>query len=91
MGVGGRFANEEVLKLADVADALAFGSPTHMGGPAAQFKPFADATSERGLEMRWADKVAAGFTTGPARTATRVTRSPTSQSWPASTGCYGLA
>lgn len=52
-----------MLKLADVADALAFGSPTHMDGPATQFKAFADATSERWAEMRWADKVAAGFTT----------------------------
>lgn len=62
--VGGRFVNEEVLRIGDSADALAFGSPTYMGGPAAQFKAFADATSERWAEMRWADKVAAGFTTG---------------------------
>jgi len=62
--MGGRFVNEEVLKLADAADALAFGSPTYMGGPAAQFKAFADATSERWTTQRWADKVAAGFTTG---------------------------
>jgi len=61
---GGRFVNEEVLKLADGADALAFGSPTYMGGPAAQFKAFADATSERWTTQRWADKFAAGFTTG---------------------------
>jgi len=62
--VAGRFVNEETLKLADVADALAFGSPTYMGGPAAQFKAFADATSDRWTTQRWADKVAAGFTTG---------------------------
>lgn len=62
--VGDRFVNEELLKVADAADALAFGSPTYMGGPAAQFKAFADATSERWAEMRWADKIAAGFTTG---------------------------
>jgi len=62
--VGGRFQNEEVLKLADTADGLAFGSPTYMGGPAAQFKAFADATSDRWGKQRWANKVATGFTTG---------------------------
>jgi len=63
MEVGGRFVNEKMLRVADAADALAFGSPTYMGGPAAQFKTFANATSERWAEMRWTDKVAAGFTT----------------------------
>lgn len=62
--VGGRFRNEGVLAAADAADGLAFGSPTYMGGPAAQFKAFADATGDRWAERRWADKVAAGFTTG---------------------------
>lgn len=62
--VAGRFVNEEVLRNADAADALAFGSPTYMGGPAAQFKAFADATSERWMGQRWAGKVAGGFTTG---------------------------
>ena len=62
--VGGRFQNEEALKLADAADGLAFGSPTYMGGPAAQFKAFADATSDRWSRQRWANKVATGFTTG---------------------------
>lgn len=62
--VAGRFANEEVLRACDAADALAFGSPTYMGGPAAQFKAFADATSERWSGQRWAGKVAGGFTTG---------------------------
>ena len=31
----------------DAADAIIFGSPTYMGGPAAQFKAFADASSDR--------------------------------------------
>jgi NAD(P)H dehydrogenase (quinone) len=35
-----------------------------MGGPAAQFKAFADASSYRWSQQRWADKIAAGFTTG---------------------------
>lgn len=43
---------------------MAFGSPTFMGGPAAQFKAFADASSDRWTEQKWANKIAAGFTTG---------------------------
>jgi NAD(P)H dehydrogenase (quinone) len=62
--VSGRFQNEDVMKIVDAADGLAFGSPTFMGGPAAQFKAFADATSDKWNEQRWARKVATGFTTG---------------------------
>jgi NAD(P)H dehydrogenase (quinone) len=39
-----------------------FGSPTYMGGPAAQFKAFADATGERWFKAAWKDRLAAGFT-----------------------------
>lgn len=39
-----------------------FGSPTYMGGPAAQFKAFADASGERWYTRKWANKIAAGFT-----------------------------
>ena len=35
-----------------------------MGGPAAEFKAFADASSERWSKQQWAGKVAVGFTTG---------------------------
>ena len=45
--VSGRFQNEGLLETIDRADAVAFGSPTYMGGPAAQFKAFADASSDR--------------------------------------------
>lgn len=62
--VAGRFENETVLRAVDAADGVAFGSPTYMGGPSAQFKAFADASSDRWGEQRWADKIAAGFTTG---------------------------
>lgn len=62
--VHGRFRNEEALALIDRAQGVVFGSPTYMGGPAAQFKAFADATGDRWSEGRWKDKVAAGFTTG---------------------------
>src|SRR5690242_10256838 len=43
--VEGRFANDDVFAKLDASDAIIFGSPTYMGGPAAQFKAFADATS----------------------------------------------
>ncbi|MGR6973625.1 flavodoxin family protein [Streptomyces cynarae] len=46
----------------DTADAIIFGSPTYMGGASAGFHTFAEATSKRFVEGRWADKLAAGFT-----------------------------
>nr|WP_247287425.1 MULTISPECIES: flavodoxin family protein [unclassified Bradyrhizobium] len=62
--VSGRFKNESLLETIDGASAVAFGSPTYMGGPAAQFKAFADASSDRWSKQAWANKIAAGFTTG---------------------------
>ncbi|MCK1391166.1 flavodoxin family protein [Bradyrhizobium sp. 1] len=62
--VSGRFQNEGLLETIDRAGAVAFGSPTYMGGPAAQFKAFADASSDRWTQQRWANKIAGGFTTG---------------------------
>lgn len=62
--VSGRFESERILQVADAAAGVAFGSPTYMGGPSAQFKAFADASSERWSKQRWAGKVASGFTTG---------------------------
>ena len=44
------------------ADAVIYGSPTYMGGPAWQFKKFADASSKPWFTLAWKDKVAAGFT-----------------------------
>ncbi|MFM0043042.1 MULTISPECIES: flavodoxin family protein [Paraburkholderia] len=44
------------------ADAIIYGSPTYMGGPAWQFKKFADASSKPWFSLAWKDKVAAGFT-----------------------------
>lgn len=46
----------------DAADAIVFGAPTYMGGPAAPFKSFADATSKKWYARAWKDKLAAGFT-----------------------------
>ena len=44
------------------ADAILYGSPTYMGGPAWQFKKFADASSKAWFTQQWKDKLAAGFT-----------------------------
>jgi NAD(P)H dehydrogenase (quinone) len=60
----GRFDNDEAMCLFDSADAIVMGSPTYMGGVAAQFKAFADASSERWDSQRWRNKFAAGFTVG---------------------------
>ena len=45
--VNGRYKNESVLNALDTCDAMIFGCPTFMGGPSAQFKAFADASSDR--------------------------------------------
>ncbi|MGA3797590.1 flavodoxin family protein [Pseudomonas fluorescens] len=45
-----------------LADAVIYGSPTYMGGPAWQFKKFADASSKPWFGQAWKNKVAAGFT-----------------------------
>ncbi len=47
----------------DAADAIVYGSPTYMGGPAWQFKKFADASSKPWSTQNWKDKIAGGFTT----------------------------
>jgi NAD(P)H dehydrogenase (quinone) len=44
------------------ADAIIYGSPTYMGGPAWQFQKFADASSKPWFSERWKGKLAAGFT-----------------------------
>jgi multimeric flavodoxin WrbA len=62
--VRGRFIQEALLSSLDDAAAIVFGSPTFMGGPAAEFKAFADATSSRWSTQAWSGKVAAGFTVG---------------------------
>ncbi|CAM5714845.1 flavodoxin family protein [Streptomyces fumanus] len=54
--------SDEQWRQLDDADAIVFGSPTYMGGASAGFHAFAEATSRRFIEGRWADKLAAGFT-----------------------------
>jgi NAD(P)H dehydrogenase (quinone) len=57
----GRYANDEVFARLDASDAIIFGSPTYMGGPAAQFKAFADATAAKWFGSAWRNKIASGF------------------------------
>jgi NAD(P)H dehydrogenase (quinone) len=64
--VNGRFVNYDVLNYLKDCDAILFASPTYMGGVAAQFKAFVDATSELWCKQEWAGKVAAGITCGSA-------------------------
>lgn len=58
----GRYKNEAVMAQLDVSDAIIFGTPTYMGGPAGQFKCFADATGEKWFQRKWVNKVGAAFT-----------------------------
>jgi NAD(P)H dehydrogenase (quinone) len=60
--VKGRYKNDAVFAQLDQSDAIIFGSATYMGGPAAQFKAFADASAGRWFNGAWRDKLAAGFT-----------------------------
>jgi NAD(P)H dehydrogenase (quinone) len=59
--VKGRYQNDAVFAQLDASDAIIFGSPTYMGGPAGQFKAFADATGAKWFASAWRDKIAAGF------------------------------
>jgi NAD(P)H dehydrogenase (quinone) len=58
----GRWQDDAMLETLNQADGIVFGSPTYMGGVAAQFKAFIDAASSVWFSQGWKDKVAAGFT-----------------------------
>jgi NAD(P)H dehydrogenase (quinone) len=60
----GRYANEANFRQLDSCDAMIWGCPTFMGGPSAQFKAFADASSDRWSDQCWEGKLCAGFTVG---------------------------
>lgn len=62
--IDGRFRNVETMEAITSSAAVIFGSPTYMGSVSAQFKAFADASSEFWADQRWAGKLAAGFTIG---------------------------
>ena len=50
------------LETLGAADAIIYGSPTYMGGPAWQFKKIADASSKAWFTQAWKNKIAGGFT-----------------------------
>ncbi len=58
----GRWSDADIMETLNSADAIVFGSPTYMGGVAAQFKAFIDAASEAWFVQQWKDKLAGGFT-----------------------------
>jgi NAD(P)H dehydrogenase (quinone) len=60
--VEGRWQDAAILERLHQADAIVFGSPTYMGGVAAQFKAFLDAGGSIWFEQGWKDKIAGGFT-----------------------------
>ncbi|WDF81147.1 flavodoxin family protein [Mucilaginibacter sp. KACC 22773] len=60
--VNGRYTNNQVIDDLDESSAIIFGTPTYMGGCAAQFKAFADATVASWYQQKWRNKIAAGFT-----------------------------
>lgn len=45
----------------DQAEAIILGSPTYMGNVAWQFQKFSEQTSERWSQLKWKDKLFAGF------------------------------
>jgi NAD(P)H dehydrogenase (quinone) len=60
--VNGRWKDEAMAASLNSADAIVFGSPTYMGGVAAQFKAFVDGVSSAWAQQLWKDKIAGGFT-----------------------------
>lgn len=60
--VNGRWQDDRAMEKLARADAIVFGSPTYMGGVAAQFKAFIDAASSRWFQQAWKNKIAGGFT-----------------------------
>lgn len=57
----GRWQDPAVLAALSASDAIVFGAPTYMAGPAAQFKAFADATGSVWYTRGWKNKLAGGF------------------------------
>ncbi len=57
----GRWSNDAIVTALNNADAIIFGTPTYMGGYAAQFKAFIDACGTIWYQQGWKNKVGAGF------------------------------
>ncbi|TRY30675.1 flavodoxin family protein [Aliiglaciecola sp. M165] len=64
--IEGRFVDSEIFDELNTCQVIVFASPTYMGGPSAQFKAFADATSDFWSDQPWSGKIAAGITSGSA-------------------------
>ncbi|MCG3862620.1 MULTISPECIES: flavodoxin family protein [unclassified Photobacterium] len=62
--VEGRFVNHDLMAKLQCCQAIIFASPTYMGSVSAQFKAFADATSDIWCDQKLAGKIAAGITSG---------------------------
>ncbi len=60
--VNGRWKDQATVEALNQADAIVFGTPTYMGGVAAQFKAFVDGVSSAWAQQLWKDKIAGGFT-----------------------------
>lgn len=60
--VNGRWKNDAITDALNAADAIVFGTPTYMGGYAAQFKTFIDACGGIWYQQGWKDKIGAAFT-----------------------------
>lgn len=52
---------DEKWDVLDGAAAIIFGAPIYMGNVSAGFQAFAEKSSKRWFEMKWKDKLAAGF------------------------------
>lgn len=58
----GRWQDDPMIAEIGSADAIVIGSPTYMGGIAAQMKAFVDAASTVWFSQGWKNKLAGGFT-----------------------------
>ena len=58
----GRWQDDDVIEALTQSDAIVIGSPTYMGGVAAQVKAFIDAAGAVWQSQGWKNKIAGGFT-----------------------------
>lgn len=58
----GRWQDDSVIEALNAADAIVIGTPTYMGGVAAQVKAFIDAAGAVWQSQGWKNKIAGGFT-----------------------------
>jgi len=56
------YSNSPRWEFLDESDVIVMGAPTYMGSLSADFKVFMEQSSSRWQEMKWANKLSAGFT-----------------------------